>query len=143
MQQHRLIKSSLTFAMLILAAVSFAKSDCRKVIVENKSLKISEKVNLCFLDDKSYFISQNCQNLECKFVDKLKSDRPEHSLDNRAGVTMCKFLGGGVEAITIGGNKGTASRCVFTSDHTSISLNLLESWNGKTFTGPGPSMDFK
>jgi hypothetical protein len=53
----------------------------------------------------------------------------------RPGKTWCQNLGGLVEPIEIEGS-GNAVRCLFPEESISISLNLLESWDGKYFTGP-------
>lgn len=134
------MKKNLCFFLFLFSVSSFGANDCREVSIQS-SPDFKEKVDLCFLTDETYFISRNCKDLSCKFIQKLKKSKLPHSEKNRPGTTACRFLGGEVESVTLNGLKEKISRCIFTDDHSSISLNLLESWNGKKFTGPGPSVD--
>lgn len=137
MQRLHLIKLA---AMMLLSFNLLAASDCREVSVKSAVAK-DETLQLCFLADDSYFISKNCQSLDCEMIRKLKTTDVPHSFKDRPGAVACKIIGGGVDIVSIDG-KGEVQRCVFPKEHTSISLNLLESWNGKSFSGPAPKMEF-
>jgi hypothetical protein len=126
------------FLVFLISVDVFAVDyDCKNV--SSKSLVVSnesEKLNLCFHpSDDSYFISQECKNIGCKSLSKIKSTKLEFSESMRPGKSWCRSLGGAVEPIEIEGI-GKQFRCLFTEDSISISLNLLESWNGKIFAGP-------
>lgn len=138
MAQQRLIKISigLLFVLCSFAFAAEAELTCKVVPVKSQNLKKSEEVKLCTLRDDTYFISSNCQDLSCKFMSELKSLKLSHSPDERPGIEICKNLKGNVEVVKIEKLHYPVQRCVFAKDKTFISLNLLESWDGKTFKGP-------
>lgn len=143
MAQQRLIKFSIGL-MFILGSFAFAAESelaCKIVPVKSQNLKKSEKVKICTLRDDSYFISSNCQDLSCKFMSELKGLKLSHSPEERPGIEICKNLKGVVEEVTVDKISYPVQRCVFAKDKTFISLNLLESWDGKTFKGPSIPLD--
>ena len=73
------------------------------------------------------------------FIKRLKGSKIKHSEKERPGINTCRALGGVPERVTFEGAQNV-SRCVLSKEHSSISLNLLESWNGSHFEGPGPSL---
>ena len=114
--------------------------DCRKVIIKSESTFKSESLELCFLKDPSYFISKTCQDFKCGLVKRLEKIKIAKNDQNRPAISMCQALEGASETVLIGGK--STKRCIFPGDHTSISFNLMESWNGKTFSGPSTPMKF-
>lgn len=135
---RRLIKQSLLVVLLAFSSALMAKSEfvCKEVKVQSKSIKASEEATLCFLRDDTYFISGNCSDLKCKFIERLKVKKMKYSEEERPGVTLCRAIQGVPEDIALPDSKLTITRCLFTKEKTSISLNLLESWDGKHFSGP-------
>ncbi len=79
--------------------------------------------------------TRNCLSLDCPSLSKIKTTKLKYSDSMRPGRSWCSSLGGAVEKIKIS-NHGEKIRCIFTEDSSFISLNLLESWNGKFFAGP-------
>ena len=141
MLEHHLNK--LLIALVFIFAATLVQADnstCREVSLESKIVSKKEKVNLCFLKDDTYFISRNCMDLSCPFVQVLKKKGLSHSQLDRPGAITCKNLGGAIDSIIMNKSTKTFLRCVFKQDHSSISLNMLESWNGKHFTGPAESI---
>jgi hypothetical protein len=136
------IKVLLLFALAVSVLGHASGYDCQETEVTSLDVKAKEKFNLCFAKhDSNYFISQNCLTLECKFTEQLKkrvlAPEKESGSYERPGRKLCKELKGMVEKVAITG-KGEAIRCIFPDDLSSVSLNMLESWNGKIFTGPQP-----
>ncbi len=115
---------------------------CRQVSLKSEILSLKEKVEFCFLKDESYFISRNCLDMSCKFIQTLRQKGLSHSVLNRPGLVTCTNLDGAYDTFKIKKSDKTYLRCVFKEDRSSISLNLLESWNGKHFEGPGDSLKF-
>lgn len=130
------------FLAVFCYSVAYGDSDCKLVTFQGNVVKETEKREYCFLNSETYFISRNCQSLNCKFIEKLKRAKFKHSENSRPGISMCVDLGGAVEEVTIMETKTKTFRCLFSEDATSVSLNLLESWNGKKFTGPGRPVKF-
>ncbi|HXH73570.1 MAG TPA: hypothetical protein VNJ08_01295 [Bacteriovoracaceae bacterium] len=131
------------FVLCLLCPLLASGADykCEEVEIVTKTLNQKETAEICFHErSPSFFISNNCLDLSCDFTKKIKTTTFTHSNRFRPGVTMCQDLGGGVDYATLKG-KGEIERCVFTKDLSSISLNLLESWNGKIFAGPGKQAD--
>lgn len=140
MAQQPLIKHLLLIAPLVFCA-SFSKaSTCRDVQVKSQSVKASEEVGLCFYNDVTYFLSRSCQDMNCHFIQQLKQTKPETSSEKRPGALLCQKLKGIIEEVTLVESRQTVQRCVFPEEKESISLNLLESWDGKKFRGPAPSL---
>lgn len=81
-----------------------------------------------------YFISTNCADLRCAFVEKLRdSNFKTHPSDGwrRPGEALCIALGGqrgDTSDPAFVREEGAISYCVFASDGTFVSLSLLESW---------------
>lgn len=115
---------------------------CRDVTVKSLSVGQTKKAQLCFLEKDSYFITGNCSTLECDLVNKLRKTKFTSSVKERPGSTLCKSIGGAVDSVEISGIKGKDQACVLPKSESSISLNLLESWDGKFFTGPAKSVEF-
>lgn len=127
---------------LAIAASAWAGPDCKETKIESVELKVSEVRELCFLqNDETYFMTSDCVDLSCKVVQKLKSKSVPHSETERPGALFCKSLGGVVEEVRLQGGKLKIQRCLFTQEKSSLSLNLLESWNGKHFSGPSKPLD--
>ena len=138
MAQQRLINISLGLVLLLSSSVFAEESHlgCKETQVKSENLKASEKVTICTLKEVSYFISGSCQNLSCDFMSRLKKQKLTHTPDERPGVTICESLEGVVESVTLEGSSYPIQRCIFSKDKSFISLNLLESWDGKAFKGP-------
>jgi hypothetical protein len=138
MAQHLLIKGILFLCLFTTYAFANSKNsfECREVKIQSKSVNASELSGLCFLRDDTYFISQKCASMDCAFIERLKKVKISYSQEERPGMTMCKAIDGIVEQVTIPNSKVKISRCLFGTEKVFISLNLLESWNGKYFTGP-------
>jgi phage replication-related protein YjqB (UPF0714/DUF867 family) len=113
---------------------------CSQAIFRSHTTAKNETLAVCYLKDEKYFISENCKNLDCNMVKELRDQKIIYSQKDRPGVTICKAVGGVVEAVSINGV--STKRCLSPKDHTSISFNLLESWDGKKFHGPSESFDF-
>lgn len=125
------------------SAVGFAGDyECKDWEIEGQLVKKSETLALCTMKDPSYFISRNCTSLDCDFITRLKKINIVSSIYERPGSTTCVQLGGIEEEIKIKGIDGEQIRCVFPEDRSTISLNLLESWDGKYFKGPGRTLEF-
>lgn len=114
----------------------WAKYTCKEVKLESNTVSASEVQTLCFMQAPSYFISEKCASHKCDFIKKLQNQKIEFSEKERPGALLCKTLGGIKEEVTLADSKQKISRCLFTEEKVSISLNLLESWNGKHFSGP-------
>lgn len=132
---------SSAFVFLLLAAgpvrAEAPAYDCEEV--EVTSLEVPGKVTaqLCFLKvSQKYFLSNDCLTMKCPLLAKMKEIKFKSSEEDRPGTAMCKQLGGAVDTVTIK-NRGEFHRCVSPTEPSTISLNLLESWNGKVFVGPG------
>jgi hypothetical protein len=138
MAQLQLTKVISTIILMLFTSLAFSSTEfsCKEVQVQSQDVKAIEKSNLCFLKDDTYFITKNCSDLKCQFMGRLKQTRFSHSESERPGATMCQALKGVVEAVSIPSSKLKIQRCLFTKEKTSISLNLLESWDGKGFNGP-------
>lgn len=130
-------------SLLLFSSLSFAETslNCGDKEVKSQNLKKSEKVSLCTLRDDTYFISKNCQDLSCSFMKKLKSSPQSHDPTIRPGIATCRALKGEVEEVNVEKIDYPVQRCLFPSDKTFISLNLLESWDGKVFKGPSKPID--
>ncbi|WPU66589.1 hypothetical protein [Peredibacter starrii] len=142
MAQRRLIKLALGLIFVMSSALA-AESDlsCKVLLVKSQNLKASQEVKICTLREETYFISANCQDLSCRFMKELKGLKLSHSPDERPGMEICKNLKGTVEEVTVEKISYSVLRCVFAKDKSFISLNLLESWDGKTFKGPSTPID--
>lgn len=115
---------------------------CREVKVESQNLvDSSEVIELCFLKDSTYFISKNCSDLKCNFAKQLKKIEAITSSRERPGAAMCDLLHGVIEEVKIESEKSNVKRCLFVKEKVSISLNLLESWDGKKFSGPSDPIE--
>lgn len=138
MAQPRLIKFTLSLFLLMTGSVLAEESNlaCKEVTIKSENVKASQNVRVCTLKEMSYFISGNCQNLSCDFMGRLRKHELTHSPDERPGVMICHALEGAVEEVTLTGVSYPIQRCVFSKDRSFISLNLLESWDGKKFKGP-------
>lgn len=122
----------------LFAGKAFSKPPCQEIEIKSLVVSKSEKVKVCFYsDNESYFISQNCMDLSCDFVQKLKKNGLTLSENSRPGLSTCKALQGSPDTVHFKEGKRSHRRCVFVKDASFISLNMLESWNGKIFTGPG------
>lgn len=134
----------LLLILLILTAALPARAlDCKSIRVRSMVVQGREEtIDLCFLNDESYFITRGCIDLSCNFVRKLRSTALSSNETERPGETYCKQLEGAVEEVKISNKENRIRRCIFTKDRNSISLNLLESWNGKHFSGPAPTVKF-
>ena len=133
MAQLRLIKA-IVFLSAFMTAMAFA--GCKDVVITSHSVKGSEKTGLCFFQDSTYFISKNCQDLQCDFMRRLKVRGVKVSSEERPGAILCRDLKGIIEEVTLPGTKFAIKRCLFSDEKSFISLNLLESWDGKKFVGP-------
>ena len=118
-----------------------AETTCKEVSLKSLSIDQTSKETLCFVQHENYFISNNCKSSDCLLIKKIKAPGPALNGNNRPGIELCNHLTGTVEKIQILTSNKTMSRCVF-KDGGSISLNLLESWNGAFFAGPGSSLEF-
>lgn len=130
------------FTAALSIPVYAADYECNEVEIHGQVVKESEKLTLCFLKDPSYFISKNCVSLDCAFIARLRKARITQSTHEGPGSSMCRELGGLEEEIKVASMEDDQIRCVFPEDRSTISLNLLESWNGKYFAGPGKSIKF-
>lgn len=130
------------FLLLLTMPMSFAEkqgSECESVELSSKVAGLSKTVELCFYRERTFFISKACQDLSCEFAQKLRTTKTPSSMTERPGAVLCKALGGGVDVIKLEGVDYDVSQCVFADEEkNSVSLNLLESWNGKMFKGPSP-----
>lgn len=133
MAQQRLIKM---MALIVILSSAAAFASCKDLVVKNSNKEGSEKTSLCFFNDETYFISKNCQDLSCPFMSALKKRGPVTESHERPGSILCKELKGVEEGINIPGTRLTIKRCLFPEEKAFISLNLLESWDGKKFAGP-------
>lgn len=145
MAPHTLIK--LSCLIVAVTFLSLARADAPNYECQDKEIKSnvvtgSEKTKLCFMEDTSFFISNHCISMNCAFIDRLKKLKVTHSIMERPGSNICKQLGGLVEKVSVSCLDEEQDRCVFIEDRSTISLNLLESWNGKYFTGPAPEVEF-
>lgn len=132
-----------TAVLILFMSSAMAASDynCEDVEIVDPVSKEVDKTTLCFhKESPTFFISENCANLECELVKKMKDLKFEPSEEDRPGAVMCRALGGGVEEFSLK-EKGKFLRCVTGDEHSSVSLNLLESWNGKLFLGPAKPND--
>lgn len=138
MAQPQLIKYFLVLSLLISGSVLAEESNlaCKEATIKSQNVKSSQKLRVCTLKEVSYFISGNCKNLSCDFMNRLRKHKLTHSPDERPGVMICNALEGAVEEVTLSGISYPIQRCVFSKDKSFISLNLLESWDGKKFKGP-------
>lgn len=123
-------------SLIALMMSGSALAECRDVVLKSTTIKAGEKAALCFFNDDTYFISKNCQDLSCGFMTDLRKKPAMVSPDERPGAALCKELSGIIETLTMSGVKHTIQRCLFVKEKTFISLNLLESWDGKKFLGP-------
>lgn len=137
----RQLSSKILIMFLILCSSFSAWSRCEEVSFQSQDVEKVEKAETCFLNDPTYFISQNCQDLSCSFAKELKSIEFEVEAGMRPGAILCEKLGGLLESVTYDRVKFTVRRCIFEKDKTFISLNLLESWDGKVFKGPSIPVD--
>ncbi len=132
----QLIKLTLFSVFFLGSTLTMANTSCRDVIVKSNNVDKSETTHLCFMKDETYFISRNCQDMRCRPMKLLKEKRPEVSSEERPGIVICRELKGIIENITVSGSKLSVQRCLFPEEKVSVSLNLLESWDGKKFSGP-------
>lgn len=133
----------LVFSLFLLTSLNtYANSNCRQVTLKGLTVKETETREYCFLKEPTYFLSKNCQSMDCVLIRKLKKTKVGPSTQDRPGVHLCKALGGGVDQVMLMDSKITTFRCVYSEDMSSVSLNLLESWNGKIFTGPSEPVKF-
>lgn len=126
----------LLFIMRSLSGMGASGFICKEVLVQSKSISASEKASLCFLKDDTYFLSKNCSQLNCQFIERLRKIKITANDRERPGATTCHALKGMVEEVGLPGSTLKIQRCLFPKEGTSISLNLLESWDGKKFSGP-------
>ncbi len=128
------------FLLVFISMQTFADSNpeskCRSVELKSASVGKKERTDLCFLSDETYFISRNCQDLNCAFMKRLKDKKAPTSSAERPGLILCKEIKGVVEGVQILETTLSIQRCLFPKEKSSISLNLLESWDGKSFLGP-------
>lgn len=110
--------------------------DCKEWEVKGTSEESSEMETLCSLGEASYFISQNCQDLNCNLIERLKTEKLPHHTSIRLGAAICHTLKGEQEEVSFEGLERPEKRCYFSQDQTFISFNLLESWSGEGFKGP-------
>lgn len=118
--------------------------ECLSVELESKYTKTMKQSELCFLLNKTFYLSRNCLDLSCPFIGELKKLKIPHSEKDRPGTVMCRALSGAIDLVKIKGSPENLPQCVFNDEgKSSISLNLLESWNGKNFSGPAKSINFE
>lgn len=131
-----ILSKGLALALLVPFLAFGGDYKCEEAEFVSRS-KQKDKVDTCFHEkNPRYFISNNCVDFSCEFTKKIKTAKIEYTQRFRPGVDMCRALGGGVEFGTIK-RVGEVERCVFPDDLSSISIDLLESWDGKIFAGPG------
>ena|GEM_PF-3262153 len=107
-----------------------------------KETKVNKKDKLlCFMREESFFITPDCQKNDCKFIQAIKKIKPQLLNVERPGTTLCRAVAGKMDSWKLSSFNYDISVCQL--DKTTISLNLLESWNGTLFTGPAESMSFK
>ncbi len=133
------------FIILLIFVSSIAHAfNCTDATHTNvgESTPVTEQV--CFMQDKDYFISPNCSKLKCDFITKLKTAKTApDSIHERPGTVICRHLNGRVQWVKFKEKNEETPRCLFEESSSFISLNMLESWNGKSFSGPAESISFK
>lgn len=139
MAQHSLNRFFILMMMTFIYGSAQAK--CEKIMMKSEDVNKQEKASVCFLQEPTYFISQNCQDLSCAFIRNLKKIEHEVDAGMRPGAILCEMLGGTLESVSFNRVSFTVRRCLFPKDKSFISLNLLESWDGERFRGPSIPVD--
>lgn len=125
------------FLLMFFASISIgAHGKCESVVFKSEDVEKTETTTACFLQDPTYFISENCEDLSCSFIKSLK--KTEHKVESgmRPGAILCEALNGVLETVTYFRVTFPVRRCLFPKDRSFISLNYLESWDGERFRGP-------
>ncbi len=123
--------------LIYLSQAVFAKDYiCEDVKIQSLIMKNeSESRTDCFHRGMDlFFISENCSQMKCDFIEKIKTTTFDYRSTERPGRIQCSALGGVVEKIKIE-NRTENLRCIFYKDQSFISLSLLESWDGLKFAG--------